>query len=118
MALSKADILGASDLPTASVNVPQWGGDVQIRTLNGVEREELEKRIQRFKQTSGVSAKSAVRAVAVVMSAVDDNGQPLFSDVDTEALALKSGAALDLIFDEILEHNGMTKRAAEDLAKN
>lgn len=118
MALSKQEILGCSDLPTRTVQVEQWGGEVLIRTLNGVEREELEKRIQRFRSSSSVTAKSAVRAVAVVMAAVDEDGNALFSDSDTEALAKKSGAALDLLFDEILDLNGMTKRAAEELEKN
>ena len=118
MVLTKSQVLEAQDLPTVSVPVPQWGGDVLLRTLTGAEREELEKRIERFKRGSGVSGKDSVRAVAIVMCAVDDNGQPLFEEKDAEALAKKSGAALDRLFDEILDLNGMSKRAADDLAKN
>ena len=118
MALSRDEILGANDLPTRVVVVPQWGGEVLIRTMDGAQREELEKRISAFKDTKSVSASSAVRAVAVVMCCCGEGGEPLFTAADTAALAKKSGAALDLVFDSILEHNGMTKRAAEELEKN
>ena len=118
MALSKDDILGADDLPTKTVHVPQWGGDVRIKTLNGSEREELERLINEFKTRGKLPGGKAVRAVAVAMSAVDDDSVRLFSNAEIPELAKKSGAALDLLLDEILALNGMTKEAAAELEGN
>ena len=40
--LNKDQILEASDLQTFSVSVPEWGGDVQIRSMTGADRDEFE----------------------------------------------------------------------------
>lgn len=118
MALSKDQILSADDLPIRAVNVPQWGGEVLLKTLNGSEREELERLVNEFKTRGKLAGGKAVRAVAAALSIVDENGNRIFQDTDIESLAKKSGAALDLLLDEILEHNAMTKGAAEELEKN
>lgn len=117
MTLSKDQILSADDLPTRTVNVPQWGGDVLLKTLNGSEREELERLINEFKAKK-IPGGNAVRAVAAALSCVDEAGQLLFSKAEIPALAKKSGAALDLLLDEILDLNAMTKAAAKELEGN
>ena len=37
MALTREQILEADDLPTESLDVPEWGGEVLIRALNGAQ---------------------------------------------------------------------------------
>ena len=41
-ALTRDEILGADDLKTESVKVPEWGGTVLVRELTGAERDEWE----------------------------------------------------------------------------
>ena len=119
MPLSKDQILSANDLPTRTVPVPQWGGDVILKTLNGSEREELERLINEFKSKGKIPGGKAVRAVAAAMSCVDENtGVRLFTNAEIPSLAKKSGAALDLLLDEILDLNGMTPEAAKELEGN
>lgn len=118
MALTKEQILGCSDIETREVDIPQWGGKILLRSLNGLEREQLEGRIQKFANTGSVSKKGVVRAVSLIMTAVDEQGNFLFTLDDAETLALKSAAPLDIAFDVILEMNHMSKKDAEDLEKN
>ena len=40
--LDKNTILNADDLPREKVTIPQWGGDVFVRTLSGSERDQFE----------------------------------------------------------------------------
>ena len=40
--LNKAAILAAEDLKTETVAVPEWGGEVRVRTLTGTERDAFE----------------------------------------------------------------------------
>ena len=40
--LSKAKILAANDVTTETIDVPEWGGEVAIKTLSGVERDQFE----------------------------------------------------------------------------
>lgn len=116
--LTKDQILGADDLPTKMVHIPEWDGNVNLKSLNGYEREELERLITEFKTKGKCSGGQAVRAVSAALSIVDENGNRVFSDDDIPSLAQKSGSALDRILDEVLSHNGMTQRDAEELKKN
>ena len=40
--LSKDAILAADDLPRETVHVPEWGGDVYVRTMSGTDRDAFE----------------------------------------------------------------------------
>ena len=42
MLLSRDAILQTNDLHCELVKVPEWGGDVYVRGLNGAERDQLE----------------------------------------------------------------------------
>ena len=40
--LNREAILSSVDLPKELVSVPEWGGDLYVRTLNGTERDAFE----------------------------------------------------------------------------
>lgn len=40
--LTREAILSADDLPAETVDVPEWGGKVRIRTMTGSERDAFE----------------------------------------------------------------------------
>ena len=42
MTLTKDQILEANDLQSESVTVPEWGGDVLVRTMTGADRDAFE----------------------------------------------------------------------------
>jgi hypothetical protein len=83
--LSRADILGADDLPREVVAVPEWRGDVTITTLGAADRFALSRWL--------VAASSeAFEDVAhlLALTLIDDSGARLFSEDDVKALLSKN----------------------------
>lgn len=121
--LSKADILGADDLPTRDVVVPEWPrpdgspGTVRVRGLTGQGRDAFEMKMAAG-QKSGHSADVDFRATLVVRCIVDENGERLFTDKEVAQLGRKSGAALDRVFDAVRDLSGITQGAKEDAAED
>ena len=113
--LTKQAILSAQDLKTEDVAVPEWGGDVRVRTLTGTERDAFE---------SGLVAKDGQRDLAnlrarlLSLAIVDENGARLFSETDTALLGGKSAAALDRLFEVAQRLNGIGPVAQDALVKN
>jgi hypothetical protein len=114
MALSREQILSGNDrIPNLQVvQVPEWGGEVSLRPMTGKERERFEA------SASSKIPDGTIRARLVALSACDDRGEPLFGEADVEALADKSGVALERIFQAAIRINGVSKAAIEDLEKN
>jgi hypothetical protein len=117
MALNKEQILGAQDMKTETVEVPEWGGAVLVKTMTGTERDAFE-----FSLVAGQDAEkrkvSHVRARLVAYTLVDEAGALLFSEADIAALGAKSAAALDRVYDVAARLNGVGQKDLEALAKN
>lgn len=114
MSLSKADILGADDLPREEVPVPEWQGTVFVRTMTGEERDGFEQSI-----IDGEKRKlDNIRAKLAALTVVDENGERLFEEGDIAELGKKSAAALDRVFAVAQRLNGLTGEDVESLAKN
>jgi len=111
--LTKDAILGASDLPSEDVPVPEWGGTVRIAVMSGLMRD-------RFigMQGAGNVPYSEFLARMLVVTAVDEADQPLFSEADVEALRGKNKQILDRLVEVALRINGMAPDAVETAGKN
>lgn len=109
--LTKEKIFAAPDRPTVRVSVPEWGGDVFVRTMDGGLRATYEELLR------GIEFPK-LRATIVALTAADESGQPLFSEADIDALHAKSGAALDRVFAASIRLNRLRKSDLEDLEKN
>jgi len=117
-ALSRDDILGADDLPMESVDVPEWGGMVFVRTLNGAERDAFGVScIAKQGQKEGQEL-LGVRARLVTLTACDGKGTRLFTRADEEKVGKKSGTVLARIFDVSAKLNGISDDDVEELAGN
>lgn len=114
MTLNRDAILAAEDLRTETVQVPEWGGEVKVRSLMGFERDQFEASL--FED--GQKTASNVRAKLICACTVDDQGDRLFAPADLEALGKKSAAALDRVFTVAQRLNRLARRDVEDLAKN
>ena len=112
--LTKEAILAADDLPSEIVPVPEWGGEVKVRSISGKERDGLEAAISAGKKVD----LSNIRARLVALSVVGEDGKPLFAPADVEALGGKSAKALDRVFDVAQRLSGLRKEDVEDLVKN
>ncbi len=119
--LARADILGAPDLPTREVPVPEWGGVVLVRGLTAAERDEYEiSLIDITASTTGrmVPRVDNMRAKLAARGIVDESGNRLFSEADIEVLGTKSATALDRVCDAIRELSGLGPKAAEEALGN
>lgn len=118
MALNREQILGADDLPTEELEIPEWGGTVLLKALNGEQREEIEVRSHKAKASGDALGWKGLKTLTATFALVDEAGKPLFTAKDIAALAKKSSAALDRIFERVLSQNAMRKEDAEALAGN
>ncbi|WP_063042116.1 MULTISPECIES: hypothetical protein [Nocardia] len=117
--LTKDAILAAEDLKFEEMHVPEWGGDVRLRTLTAKERDAFETgmvKINKKGQREDNLANLRARLVSLCM--VDEKGYRIFtSATDVEALGNKSIAALGRVFEKCQEMNAMTDEDVEELAE-
>jgi hypothetical protein len=122
LSLSKATILGADDLTVEEVNCPECGGTVFVRTLTGVERDEIEAHMFQTKSKDSRINMTNLRARMVGLCLVDENGKRIFKgkefEKDIEALGRKSSLVLDRVFTVAQKLAGMRKEDVEELTKN
>lgn len=112
--LTKDQILSIDDKPTQDVPVPEWGGEVRIRTMSASERDKWES------ETYGDGKVNTVdfRARFVALCIVDEAGKRMFTDEDVNQLGEKSAAALQRVFNAAQALNALTKKDIEELEKN
>lgn len=118
MYLTREQILGAEDLETEVVDVPEWGGQVLVRGMTGTERDAFEASIVEMRGKQSRVDMRNIRAKLVAKSIVDEEGKLLFSDADVRALGQKSASALDRVFTAAQRVSGISDTDVEELAKN
>jgi hypothetical protein len=118
--LSKGEILAAKDIVTELVSVPEWGGDVYVKTMSSQDRDRYESDWYRYRKNrmGDVEDTKHFRAFLVTRTACDADGSLVFCDADVEAVAGKSAAAVARIADAAIRLNGLFGTTREDDAKN
>lgn len=110
--LTKEAILAANDLPTERVAVPEWGGDVLVRTMTGADRDAFEASL------IGKSVRmDNVRARLVSLTLCNEAGERMFDDAEIAALGKKSARALDRVFSVAQRLNGIGTEQVEAAKK-
>lgn len=115
--LGRDEILGADDLRTKDIPVPEWGGEVRIKALTGEERDRFEASLT---QTRGNKTKQNMenfRARLIALCIVNEDGERLFVTADIKALGRKSVAALQRVFNACNELNGLSEEDIDDLTE-
>ena len=115
--LNKKQILEANDIEIKVVNIPEWGGKVNVKALTGTERDKFEASIVSVRGKSQHVNMQNIRAKLCSLCIVDENGERLFSDAEIGQLGKKSAKPLDRIFDIASEMSGITKKDVEALKK-
>jgi hypothetical protein len=110
--LTREQILQCDDLPREIVKVPEWGGEVQVRTMTGTDRDAFEASL-----IGKEGRLENVRARLVSLAVCDESGDRLFGDADIAALGAKSAKALDRVFAVAQRLNGIGAEQVEQ-AKN
>jgi len=113
--LTRDQILAADDLPRELVKVPEWGGEVYVRTMTGIERDRWEIQVV---ASNKKSSPENIRAMMAALTVCDENNNLLFTQDDVEALGKKSAAALDRVLQAAMSLNQISQSAVEELEKN
>lgn len=120
-------ILGAPDIKYEYVDVPEWGGAVRVKGLNGVESDAWEASLVTVTSTKGRRGSGVpeltpnmknARARLVCLCLVDDDGNRLFTDDQVGELAAKSAAVLRRVFDVACRLSGIGDEVVEELEGN
>ncbi|MDR5801203.1 hypothetical protein [Caballeronia sp. LZ001] len=111
--LTRDQIFATNDLKQATVDVPEWGGQVAIEVMTGAARDA-------FGQATADSGKtpSYFEAALVVATAVGDDGKPLFTTEDIALLQQRSAAVISRIAAASMALNGIGQVATETAEKN
>lgn len=118
---------GHATLRTVLVEVPQWGGTVMLRELNGTQRTQMiEKivdlyRVTSNKEMSGADLRQAFESAAQVVKLawVDGDGNPVIQNQDDYDLLLRQ--PLDVVLEvagEALRLSGMAPESVTEAKKN
>lgn len=116
--LGREQILSADDLRWEDVPVPEWGGEVRLRSLTGAELDEYQASLVLL--TSGGQQKANMRnatAKLVARCAIDADGAPLFEAKDLLRLSSKSAAALQRLASVAQRLNSLTESDMQELVE-
>ena len=111
--LSKDEILGAQDIKRVEVDCPEWGGSVMIQSMNGTQRDAFDAWCVANKPNN-----MGMRAMLVMLCAVDQNGRPLFSETDLPMLQEKNGDVLTRLFMAAHDINSLGRPRIEELKQD
>lgn len=109
MILSRDQILAAADMRFEDVSVPEWGGVVRVSTMSGTQRDAFEASLLSDGKPDTRNAHAKLAAACIV----DENGAPLFTPHDLEALGRKSSAALSAVVKAARRLNRMGEEELE-----
>ena len=111
MMLDRQTILDCDDKKVESIKVPQWKGDIYIRTLDGMQADRVLKLL-----TNGSA--EIDKLIGIVLTTVcDADGNLLFKAEDKLKLKTKNLLALRTIAEAAITLNGLDADV-EELAKN
>lgn len=117
-ALTKDDIVAASDLPLTEVPVPEWGGIVYLRPLAGWERDQWDLECGKA-EIAGAIAPDEFRARLLAKGLVDETGAAIFNKrEDVAVLARKNAAVIARLHKKLCLLSGIGKEAQEQAEKN
>jgi len=103
--------------PIATVNVPEWGGEVGIRRLSAADLMKL-RGLSDDAKPDDADANLTATCELLAMGLCDDSGKTIFTP---QELREWDGQQVDLLrrlIGEIERHNGLGMDASEELEKN
>jgi len=116
--LTRDQILQADDIEVESVEVPEWGGSVNVKSLTGEERDKFIQSLTRRKGKQVSTSMENMTSKLVALSVVNGDGSLLFSLADVKSLSKKSSAALTRVVEVAQRLSGLGDDDLEILAEN
>ncbi len=109
--LSRDAILSQTSLRKVKVTIPEWGGEVHVRTMTAGQRDQFEATVEKV-------GTGDIRARLAVLTVCDEDGNLLFRDGDIPLLSSLSAKAVNRVFSVATKLNGITAEDVEELKKN
>lgn len=117
--LSKDEIFAITPRRYENLYVPEWGGEVRLRTMTGAERDEFEAGTVQIKNGKQKENMANFRARMVAAVLVDEDDKLMFRGRNEIAmLGNKPVAGLQRIFNKAQEMNGLSDEDVDELAEN
>lgn len=118
--LNKQAILQTKDSVLERVSVPEWNGEVCIRSITAAERGLIEAAAATYKESKGKDA-SFARTFTVkilAMALCDEEGKRLFADDEISQLAQKNAKVVARLAEIAQRLSGFAKEDLEELERN
>lgn len=113
--LDKAAILAAQDVHYEIIPVPEWGGDVRIRSITGRDRADLERWFQKSVEDKSGMNQAELLAFMVSLCCVNQDGSRMFDN--SEEVLGKSITAIELIGAAAMKLNAVGTKEVDKLVK-
>ena len=119
MSLTAKDILAVKDFKTRTIEVPEWGGEVMLRTISGNDREKFETMVlEKTGKDGQVKDSKLIRATLLAMTICNEEGKRILDKSTISALNDKSSKVIERLFLEASELNGLNEQAVVEAKKN
>lgn len=112
--LSAADILAVQDSHSETVPVPEWGGDVILRSMSGTERDEFEAEMWK----SGALDRRNYRSRFLVRVLMTEGGARLFTDAQAADLGARNAGVIDRLYELAGAMSGLSEKSVEAIEGN
>ena len=116
--LTREDFLSGSRLKKALVDVPELGGSIWLRELPAVKLLAFNERVQEMQKTGPeVTPAQSLNLMAflISMTAVDQDGNLLFTEDDVNRLAENNINILNMLSTKAMEMAGMNRTVIQDV---
>lgn len=113
--LTKEQILQVNDLPKELVKVPEWDGEVYVKTLTADEYAIWQQSIMANKDKLNLAE---MQMKLCVLTICNETGSRLFTDSEFALLGGKSAPAITRIFEVAQRLNKIGTKDIEELEKN
>lgn len=120
--LTKEDLTKEDDLKVQEISVPEWGGKVRMKEMNGDEHDEFEtfcgNNVEVVNGVKKVTSTRLMKAKVLSITIKDEADKRILSVEDLEAFNKKSGVVLDRLWEVARDMNALSEEKAEEIRKN
>lgn len=116
--LTAEAILNASDLTEATVECPEWGGSVLVRSLTKAKVQELRTQATVLTVKNGKPEEEVDSKKLELLMFIHGVVEPAFSADQVEAIAGKANAPVDRVTKKVLEISGLAPNAVKEAEKS
>lgn len=113
------DILARRPLRSERVDVPEWDGEIILRSLSAAQTAEFASFGKAQNAATDPAASLRLAAWVIIHSWIDESGAPVLTEADTDALL--EGSSVDLINNlgkRAMQISGLAPDALASAAKN